>query len=181
MRQNNSNGIKITEIVLCRVGSGPYGYVRGTIQHVEARLHQYRFHDPNEIHFFKQITLFPIHLGQAQEAQSASSAIYPDKYPNFRYLHRQLQERFAPSMFINMSLNILDYLAARELGFPGGLALGNLALSLLDVALHLPLLHDAILDVSIKCLLELLNELVDNGLYTQRHLPEIEQAEQRVP
>lgn len=66
---------------------------------------------------------------------------------------------------------IITDLAAGELGLPGGLPLGDLALPLLDVALHLPLLHDAILDVRVQRLLQLLHEPVHHRLDPHRHLP----------
>jgi hypothetical protein len=62
------------------------------------------------------------------------------------------------------------YLAAGELCLPGGLPLGDLALALLDVALHLALLHDAVLNVRVQSLLELPHEPVHHRLDPHRHL-----------
>lgn len=70
---------------------------------------------------------------------------------------------------------IWDYLAARELGFPSCLSLGDFALPFFDVALHLPLLHHSVLDVRIECFLQLLHELVDYGFDSQRHVSVSEQ------
>jgi hypothetical protein len=63
------------------------------------------------------------------------------------------------------------YLAAGELCLPGGLPLGDLALALLDVALHLALLHDAVLNVRVQSLLELPHEPVHHRLDPQTSRP----------
>ncbi|CAN7048106.1 unnamed protein product, partial [Brassica rapa subsp. trilocularis] len=69
-------------------------------------------------------------------------------------LSLHLQPRFLPRNNQNV------YLAARELGFPGGFSLSDFALSLFDIALHLPLLHDPILYIRVKSLLQLLHKLI---------------------
>lgn len=61
-------------------------------------------------------------------------------------------------------------LAARELSFPSSFALGDFAFALFDVALHLSLLHDSILDIGIQSFFELLDELVHHNFDSQRHL-----------
>ncbi|CAG7900781.1 unnamed protein product, partial [Brassica rapa] len=66
-------------------------------------------------------------------------------------LSLHLQPRFLPR---NLRLH------KRILGFPGGFSLSDFALSLFDIALHLPLLHDPILYIRVKSLLQLLHKLI---------------------
>lgn len=61
-------------------------------------------------------------------------------------------------------------LATRELGLPSSLALGDFAFSLFDVALHLSLLHDSVLNVRLQSFLQLLHEPIHHRFYPQRHL-----------
>ncbi|KAM1408938.1 hypothetical protein ACFX2I_009394 [Malus domestica] len=71
---------------------------------------------------------------------------------------------------VSMTVSSRAFFTAREFCLPSSFALSDLAFPLFDVALHLSLLHDSILDIGIQSFLELLDKLVHHQFDSQRHL-----------
>ncbi|CAN6813413.1 unnamed protein product, partial [Brassica oleracea var. botrytis] len=105
----------------------------------------------------------PILLTAHSNLQSSVLIILVRRGPheNALLLLQILSFHLQPS-FLSSNLRLQSIIKSEPptLSFPGGFSFSDFALSLLDVALHLPLLHDPILYIGVESLLELLHKLI---------------------
>lgn len=62
-----------------------------------------------------------------------------------------------------------SYLSPAKLRFPSSFPLGNFTLSLVQVAIHLPLFHNAVLNISLQCGFQIPYKILYYRFYSQRH------------